>query len=91
MEHEQRSSVDSVPEDVLAKWQTTVNLLAELMDVPAALIMRLVEDDIEVFLSNEGGSSPYTVGALMRSWPEPAPNTATAVAIAGTTVHLTAW
>jgi len=49
--------------EVIDNWQAVVNMLAELLNVPAALIMRLVDDDIEVFLSSESEGNPYTPNA----------------------------
>ncbi|TXT20758.1 MAG: PAS/PAC sensor hybrid histidine kinase [Gallionellaceae bacterium] len=42
----------AVPEYVLANWQLTVDLLAELAEVPAALIMRVHAREIEVLVSS---------------------------------------
>lgn len=46
----------------LQSWQTTVNLLAESLEVPAALIMSLQGDNIEVFAASQTSGNPYTVG-----------------------------
>ena len=40
----------NIPTDILANWQKMANSLAALIDVPAALVMRLVKADIEVFV-----------------------------------------
>lgn len=48
--------------DVLQDWQEIVNILAEMLDLPAALIMRVVEPDIEVFLSSQTSDNPYHPG-----------------------------
>ena len=42
-----------IPQDTLKKLQNVVDIMAELMNIPAALIMRLVDTDIEVFLSSK--------------------------------------
>jgi len=52
-----------VPEDVLREWQEFVNILAEVMAIPAGLIMRIVDEDIEVFLSSQTGGNPYKPGS----------------------------
>ena len=44
------------------KLQSMINLLAEVMNVPAALIMRLTDDEIQVFLSSESNGNPYRIG-----------------------------
>ena len=51
-----------MPNDVVAKWQTIVDLLAELFNIPAGLIMRLNDKDIEVFISSESKGNPYKPG-----------------------------
>jgi transcriptional regulator with GAF, ATPase, and Fis domain len=51
-----------IPEDTLRKWQNIVDIVAELIGVPAALIMRLVESDIEVFVSSQSDGNPYHPG-----------------------------
>ena len=52
-----------IPDDVLAKWQSIVDTMAALVDVPTGLVMRIVGDQIEVLISSEGKSNPYIVGA----------------------------
>jgi K+-sensing histidine kinase KdpD len=47
---------------IIDKWQMLLNLLASVIDIPAALIMRLNEETIEVYLKNENSSNPYEVG-----------------------------
>ena len=51
-----------IPVDTLNKWQNIIDIVAELVDVPAALIMRLVESDIEVFVSSQSEGNPYHPG-----------------------------
>ncbi|WP_108653120.1 GAF domain-containing protein [Dongshaea marina] len=51
-----------VPLSTLDEWQEMLNVLAELLQVPAALIMRLTEEDIEVFVSSESEGNPYHPG-----------------------------
>lgn len=41
-----------IPEEMLSSWQTIVDLLADILQVPAALIMRIHEHEIEVFCAN---------------------------------------
>lgn len=48
--------------DYIRKWQKILNILAEVADIPAALIMKLVDDRIEVFVSSQGEANPYLVG-----------------------------
>jgi PAS domain S-box-containing protein len=51
-----------VPEPVIANWQITVDLLAEIAGVPAALIMRVHAHDIEVFVASRGPGNVYHPG-----------------------------
>jgi PAS domain S-box-containing protein len=53
----------TIPDDVLGKWQSIVDTMAALVDVPAGLVMRIIGDQIEVLVSSAGKSNPYTVGA----------------------------
>jgi len=52
----------TIPEEVIRKWQSIVNIMAELIDVPAALIMKVDPPYIEVFRSSESSKNPYKVG-----------------------------
>jgi transcriptional regulator with GAF, ATPase, and Fis domain len=51
-----------VPPEILEKWQNIVDIMAELIRVPAALIMRIVDTDIEVFVSSRSQGNPYNPG-----------------------------
>lgn len=48
--------------DTLSRWQNIVDIIAELVGVSSALIMRLVDTDIEVFVSSRSDSNPYHPG-----------------------------
>jgi GAF domain-containing protein len=52
-----------VPGYLLESWQEMVNLLAEIADVPAALIMRVEHDTIEVFRTSNSEGNPYALGS----------------------------
>ncbi|WP_163338526.1 GAF domain-containing protein [Desulfopila sp. IMCC35008] len=58
----QHSQTIEIPRDNLVKWQNVVDIIAKLIDIPAALIMRLVESDIEVFVSSQSDANPYRPG-----------------------------
>lgn len=45
-----------------AKWQRIINIIAELLDVPSGLIMKITESSMEVFLKSENDSNPYVRG-----------------------------
>ncbi len=51
-----------IQEKVIADWQMIVDLMAEQFNVPAALIMRLAQEDIEVFVASHGCDNPYRPG-----------------------------
>jgi len=51
-----------LPETLLAAWQKTINLLAETVHVPAALIMRVHSSEIEVFISSQSSGNVYEQG-----------------------------
>ena len=51
-----------IPKDIIHKWQKFVNLLAEFIQIPAALIMKLNPPYIEVFTSSKTNENPYKVG-----------------------------
>jgi signal transduction histidine kinase len=52
----------AVPDDMRTAWQDIVDLISEIFQVPAALIMRVHEQDIEVYVQNRGTSHPYKAG-----------------------------
>src|SRR6516165_9384190 len=48
-----------VPFETVQKWQEIVNIVAEIMHVPSALVMKVEPPNIKVFVSNESNSNPY--------------------------------
>ena len=48
---------------VIEKWQRLVDLMAELIGVPAGLIMRLVGTEIQVLVSSDTEGNPYPPGS----------------------------
>jgi len=48
-----------VPLKYTQKWQKTLNVVADIFDVPAALIMRVWPGQIEVLVSSLSGGNPY--------------------------------
>jgi PAS domain S-box-containing protein len=48
-----------VPVEVMRKWQEIVDLLADILNVPSALIMRVEPPNIKVFVSSESKGNPY--------------------------------
>ena len=51
-----------VPAKVLENWQVTIDMLAEIAGIPAALIMRVHAREIEVFLSSHSPGNVYHPG-----------------------------
>jgi diguanylate cyclase (GGDEF)-like protein/PAS domain S-box-containing protein len=52
----------TVPGTILDAWQATVDLIAEIMHVPAALIMRVHPWEIEVFVTSHSSGNVYEAG-----------------------------
>jgi PAS domain S-box-containing protein len=48
-----------VPAEIVMKWQEIVDLLAEIMHVPSALVMQVEPPNIKVFVSSESKGNPY--------------------------------
>jgi PAS domain S-box-containing protein len=57
-----QNSFENLPEWMLQKWQGIADLLAELLPVRAALIMKTENEFMEVFLSSHSDGNPYHVG-----------------------------
>jgi signal transduction histidine kinase/CheY-like chemotaxis protein len=53
-----------IPDSLVQKWQNIVDLLAKISDVPSALIMKVQEDEIEVFRSSNSENNPYETGEM---------------------------
>ena len=51
-----------VSEQIIAKWQKLIDLAAQIIGIPAGLIMRITGDDIEVFVSSRTEGNPYKPG-----------------------------
>jgi two-component sensor histidine kinase len=49
----------AISQELSAKWQHILDLAAHIIGVPAGLIMRIHEQDIEVFLSSQTDKNPY--------------------------------
>ena len=52
-----------IPDALLSSWQDTVDLLAELFSTPAALIMRVHAQEIEVLVASRSEGNVYRPGA----------------------------
>jgi signal transduction histidine kinase len=58
--------VPEVPDHIVRDWETIVATMAELINVPAGLIMRVRGLEIEVFRSCGSSGNPYKVGEAER-------------------------
>lgn len=45
--------------DIIKKWQSIINIIAEIINVQAGLIMRITESHMEVFCASETEGNPY--------------------------------
>jgi PAS domain S-box-containing protein len=52
----------SVPDYLLQGWQAAIDSVAEMLDVPVALVMRIIGDRIEVFVGSNTPTNPYRAG-----------------------------
>ncbi|MGB9365941.1 MAG: GAF domain-containing protein [Xanthobacteraceae bacterium] len=48
-----------VPAEIMRKWQGIVDLLADIVRVPSALIMRVEPPNIKVLVASESKGNPY--------------------------------
>lgn len=51
-----------IPEHIQKTWQTMTDLMAQMTEGAAALILRYTPPDIEVFVSSLGDGTPYPAG-----------------------------
>ena len=47
------TAVIQVPFEIVQKWQEIVNIIAEIVHVPSALVMKVDPPSIKVFVSSE--------------------------------------
>lgn len=52
----------AIPQEMLAEWQRVVDLAAEIVEVPASLVMKTDPPDHAVLISSCGPNNPYGVG-----------------------------
>ena len=53
-----------VPSEIIKKWQEIVDLLAEIMHVSSAVVMRVEPSNSEVFVSSDSKGKPSEAGSL---------------------------
>ncbi|HRR33089.1 MAG TPA: GAF domain-containing protein [Kiritimatiellia bacterium] len=51
-----------IPDNIMGHWQEIINLVTQIVRVPAALIMRFCGNDIEVLVANRNKENPYHPG-----------------------------
>ena len=51
-----------ITDEIITSWQSVVNTIAEIINVPSALIMKIDSPYIEVFRSSQSSNNPYKVG-----------------------------
>lgn len=57
-----------IPLSLLDEWQSIVDLMAEIIDIPVGLIMRAAGKDVEVLLSSQTQGNPYHAGEKEQLW-----------------------
>ena len=57
-----------IPDAKLTAWQEIVDTMADIIGIPAGLIMRLNDPDIEVLVSSKGEDNPYHPGDREKVW-----------------------
>jgi len=48
-----------IPPEIIHKWQEIADIIAEIVDVPSALVMKVEPPNIKVFVSSESNGNPY--------------------------------
>lgn len=51
-----------IPDETMSSWQSVVDIMAELLEIPAALITRINQDELEVFIASRTEANPYSPG-----------------------------
>ena len=51
-----------IPQNIQNKWQEIIDIMANIIGVPSGLIMRLNNENIEVFLTSATAENPYSKG-----------------------------
>ena len=53
------SNKPNVDELIMEKWQNIIDLIADIFGVPAGLIMKITNTNMEVFLRSRNKENPY--------------------------------
>lgn len=62
MELNKQHSDFEIPVRIIEKWQDMVDIIAELIGIPAAMIVRVVKSDFKVVVSSYNDCNPYQAG-----------------------------
>ena len=57
-----QNAFNNIPKGFLNKWQEIADLIASIMNVPAALIMKTEKEFMEVFIAGKTQDNPYHAG-----------------------------
>ncbi len=57
-----QNAINHIPEGFLKKWQEIADLIADIINIPAVLIMKTDNEFMEVFVSSKTQGNPYNVG-----------------------------
>jgi len=57
-----KNSFENFPDWIIEKWQELTDVLAEIIGIPSALIMKTDNELMEVFISSKTENNPYHVG-----------------------------
>jgi len=52
-------SYPKITEEIYSKWQSIINSVAKILNVPAGLIMKITKNDMEVYLRSANKENPY--------------------------------
>ncbi len=58
----EQHSFNNIPEGFIKKWQEIADLIARIMNIPAALIMKTENEFMEVVISSKSENNPYHIG-----------------------------
>ncbi|HSJ01244.1 MAG: GAF domain-containing protein [Verrucomicrobium sp.] len=58
----ERGGEHGIPDQLIERWQEMVDLMSRIVGVPAGLVMRVMEQSIEVFVSGTSKENPYQAG-----------------------------
>jgi hypothetical protein len=57
-----------IPSAVMENWQELLDILSDIVEIPAALIMRIMDPEIQVCVSSKSEGNPYHPGDSEKIW-----------------------